>query len=68
MPVISVTMGQGQTTKAQRKQLVERLTNEAVEIMKLPAQKFTILINELPVDSIGVGGHTLENLLEKQQL
>lgn len=67
MPVITVTMGQGQTSKQQKKQLIESITTHAMDIMNLPAQSFTILINELNADSIGVGGITLKNLLEKQK-
>jgi 4-oxalocrotonate tautomerase len=62
MPVISVTLGQGQTTSEQRRELVERFTNIGAEITRLPQQAFTILINELSVDSIGVGGKTLEQI------
>ena len=67
MPVISMTMGQGQAHKAQKKALVESFTESAMEILKLPAQTFTILIHELSKDSIGVGGYTLEDHLKKQQ-
>jgi 4-oxalocrotonate tautomerase len=67
MPVITMSLGQGQTTKEQKKQLIENFTETAMEILKLPAQSFTILIHELSTDNIGVGGNSLENLLEKRQ-
>jgi 4-oxalocrotonate tautomerase len=67
MPVISITMGQGQAAKAQKKALIESFTESAMEILKLPAQTFTILIHELSTDSIGVGGNSLEDHLNKQQ-
>lgn len=63
MPVITITMGAGQTTREQKKKLVETFTSQAVEITRLPAQAFTILIHELNPDAIGVGGKTLEEVL-----
>lgn len=60
MPVITTTMVKGQASKEQKKQLIERFTSQATEITQLPAQAFTILINELNADSIGIGGITLE--------
>jgi 4-oxalocrotonate tautomerase len=62
MPVISITIGKGQTTLEQKKALVESFTATGAEITQLPPQAFTILINELSVDSIGVGGKTLKEL------
>lgn len=67
MPVISITMGQAQATKAQKKALIESFTETAMGILKLPAHTFTILIHELNRDSIGVGGFSLEEQLKKQQ-
>lgn len=61
MPVITITMGKGQASKEQKKQLIENFTNQAIEITKLPAQAFTILIHELNAEAIGVGGITLED-------
>ena len=63
MPVISLTMGEGQTTIKQKKELIETFTASAAEITGLPVQAFTILIQELAPTSIGVGGKTLTDLL-----
>ncbi len=59
MPVISVTLGKGQVTTEQKENLILSFTESAVDITRLPAHAFTILINELADDSIGVGGKTL---------
>jgi 4-oxalocrotonate tautomerase family enzyme len=67
MPIITMTMGQGQSTGAQKKQLIESFTENAMDILKLPAHTFTILIHELSADSIGVGGNPLKDHLKKQQ-
>jgi len=60
MPVITITMGTGQADAEQKKTIIKDFTTRAVEIMKLPPQSFTILINELNHDAIGVGGMTLK--------
>lgn len=64
MPVISMTMGP--STKAQKKQLIEKLTASAVEITSIPASSFTVLINELEYESLGIGGRTVEELLAEK--
>jgi 4-oxalocrotonate tautomerase len=62
MPVISVELGNGQISESQKKQVIERFTANAVEITGISAEKFTILINELPTENIGVGGKTLKDI------
>jgi 4-oxalocrotonate tautomerase len=62
MPVISLTMGQGQATPQQKKELIESITEDATKITGIPAKAFTILIHELNEDSIGVGGRTLAEM------
>ncbi len=60
MPVIAITMGKA--SKEQKKDLVTELTAKAVEITGLPIQNFTVTINELSWDSLGVGGRTVEEI------
>jgi 4-oxalocrotonate tautomerase len=60
MPVISLTMGEGQVTPQQKKELIESITADAAKIIGIPEKAFTILIHELNEDSIGIGGRTLE--------
>ena len=62
MPIISVTLGIDQVTKEQKKNLIGRFTETAVEITGLPEPAFTILINELPDTNIGLGGRTLDEV------
>ncbi len=54
MPVIKVEMTH--QTKEKKKEIIEKLTKTMVEITNIPAQAFTVLINEYDVESIGVGG------------
>jgi 4-oxalocrotonate tautomerase len=62
MPVITVTLGREQITNEQKKLIIQKFTEEAVEITRLPEQAFTILIHELSPDAIGVAGKTLAEL------
>ncbi len=62
MPVITVTMGSEQTTSDQKKEMIQKFTQEAVRITRLPEQAFTILIHELSPEAIGVAGKTLSEL------
>ena len=49
MPYISVESGA--LTAEQKKELIERLTATAAEIIHIPAQFFTVTIKELPVSA-----------------
>jgi 4-oxalocrotonate tautomerase len=60
MPVISITMAPA--TEEQKKNLIERLTSEAVNITQIGAEHFTVLINELPTENLGLGGKTVKEL------
>jgi 4-oxalocrotonate tautomerase len=62
MPVITIDLGAGQTSESQKQQLIHRLTSDAVEITGISAEKFTMFINELPFENIGVGGKTVKEL------
>ena len=60
MPVINITMGSA--TEEQKKSLIERLTAEAVSITKIGAEHFTVLIHELPYETLGLGGRTVKEI------
>jgi 4-oxalocrotonate tautomerase len=62
MPVISLELGVGQANEAQKKELISRLTSDAVEITGIPVANFTIFIKELPWENIGVGGKPLKDI------
>lgn len=61
MPVIQITMGRSSTE--QKRALIERLTADAIEITKIPAQEFTVLIHELERESIGRAGRTCADIM-----
>ena len=50
MPYISVESGA--LTAEQKKELIERLTATAAEIIHIPAQFFTVTIKELPDENL----------------
>ena len=54
MPVIKVEISK--QTNERKKEMIEKLTNTMAEITNIPAQAFTVLINEYDKESIGVGG------------
>lgn len=60
MPVINITMGPA--SEEQKKQLIQRLTAEAMAITKIGAEHFTVLIHELALENLGVGGKTVKEL------
>ncbi|MDR3542623.1 MAG: tautomerase family protein [Desulfosporosinus sp.] len=64
MPVITIDMHK--TNTEQKKALIKNLTKTAVEITNIPAEKFTILINELDSTNIGIGGLTLAEVKAAQ--
>ncbi len=61
MPVIRVTMGKKNDVEM-KKMLIEKLTSAAVEVTKAPASVFTVLIEELEHDNMGIGGQTLAEI------
>ncbi len=62
MPVITLELGTGQASEAQKKELIGRLTSEAAGITGIPDAKFTVFIDEYPAENIGVGGKTLKDI------
>jgi 4-oxalocrotonate tautomerase len=62
MPVIRVDIGTHGLNVEHKKQLIEKLTDAAVEITRIPRQAFTVIINEYDDSNIGVGGLTLDKV------
>jgi 4-oxalocrotonate tautomerase len=60
MPVITIELGAGQTNEAQKEDLIRRITADAVDITGIAIEKFTMFIEELPLENIGVGGKTVK--------
>lgn len=61
MPVITIKTDI--TPPEKKKELVEKITNAAVEATSFPANSFTVFIEEYDGDSVGVGGKTLSEMM-----
>lgn len=62
MPVIRVDIGKHGMTTEVKKQLIEKLTDSAVEVTHIPKQAYTVIIDEHEDANIGVGGLTLDKV------
>jgi 4-oxalocrotonate tautomerase len=60
MPVIS--WEGGRLTKEQKKELIQRFTEVAVEVTKVPAKFYSVLIREQLDENLGVAGETVEEI------
>lgn len=62
MPVIRLDIGKKSITPEQKRQLMERFTETAVEITKIPRHAFFVIINEYDDENYAVGGQTLDKV------
>ena len=58
MPIINVTMNP--TTPETKKRLIEKLTDDMASTASVPKECVTVLIREIALDSVGIGGQVLE--------
>lgn len=62
MPIITVDLAG--LEKEKKAELIKAMTDAAVAVTNIPADKFTVLINELGRDNIGVGGRQLSEIMK----
>jgi 4-oxalocrotonate tautomerase len=62
MPVIRVDIGKHGLNIEHKKQLIEKLTDAAVEVTRIPKQAFSVIIDEHDDANYGVGGLTLDKV------
>lgn len=55
-----ITIEGGKLTKEQKEELIERITEDASDIMKIPKEFFCMTVRELDDTSIGIGGKTID--------
>jgi len=60
MPVISLEIGK--LPIEQKAELISKLSTAAAAITNIPLNAFTVVINELEDDNIGIGGKTIGEL------
>ena len=63
MPVITVAIHP--IDQNQKAQLIKELTAAAVEITKVPADKYVVFIDEYKNESIGLGGKTRTEIISE---
>jgi 4-oxalocrotonate tautomerase family enzyme len=49
----------GPTSQEIKKELIHRISADAIEVTGIPANEFTVLIHELELENIGRAGKTI---------
>ena len=62
MPVIRIDIGKHSIDDSLKKELIEKVTEAAVEITQIPKIAFSVIINEHDDANYGVGGETLDKI------
>jgi 4-oxalocrotonate tautomerase len=62
MPII--TFEAGKLSREQKKELIIKFTDIAVEITEIPKESFIVSIREMPLENIGVGGIVVEEIIQ----
>lgn len=65
MPYLSLECGD--LTAEQKIELIEKLTDVASGITKIPSEFFMVSIKELPDESIGIGGKAISRIKSEYQ-
>lgn len=55
-----ITVEGGNLTKEQKKELIEKVTAVASEVMNIPSEFFCMTVKELSDENIGIGGKTID--------
>jgi len=63
MPIIS--WEGGKLTKEQKKELIQRFTEVAVEVTKVPVKFYSVIIREQQDENLGFAGETVEEIKAK---
>jgi 4-oxalocrotonate tautomerase len=63
MPIIS--WEGGKLSKEQKTELIQKLTEAAVEITKVPARFYSVVIREQQDENLGFAGETVEQIKAK---
>ena len=53
-------------TKEQKKEIVEKFTEIASEVTKIPREVFIVMIKENDPDNVGVGGKLLSEMMQRE--
>jgi 4-oxalocrotonate tautomerase len=61
MPIVQISMIQGRTPE-KKEQLIKKVTEAIIEVLKVPADRVRIILNEVPKENLGYGGVPLSKL------
>jgi 4-oxalocrotonate tautomerase len=61
MPIVQISMIQGRTPE-KKEQLIKKVTEAIIEVLKIPADRVRIVLNELPKENLGYGGVPLSKI------
>lgn len=64
MPLIRVTTSP--LTTEQKKEMVRQMTEVTMEVLGAPEQAHIVLIDELPLDALGMGKLTVAEMVESK--
>lgn len=64
MPLIRVTTSP--LTTEQKKEMVRQMTEVTMEVLGAPEQAHFVLIDELPLDALGMGKLTVAEMVENK--
>lgn len=64
MPLIRVTTSP--LTTKQKKEMVRQMTEVTMEVLGAPEQAHIVLIDELPLDALGMGKLTVAEMVESK--
>mgnify|MGYP006270934561 FL=1 len=61
MPIVQISMIQGRTAE-KKEQLIKKVTEAIIEVLKIPADRVRVVLNELPKENLGYGGIPLSKM------
>ncbi len=61
MPIINITMGP--TTEEKKKEIIDKMTKTLMDITNMPEEKIFTIINDLPLENLGVGRKSVKELV-----
>lgn len=62
-----ITIEAASLTKETKKELIRSVTRCASDITQIPPSSFTVLIKEFPLENWGIGGESLEELINRRK-
>ncbi len=61
MPILQVNLLEGRSDE-QKEALIEELTAACVKALNVPKESVRVMLNEMPKQNFGIGGHSAKKL------